>query len=93
MNKIIITTKQNDYRSGIIIPDHYDNSLESFQELANIAMASFPRLKPSDIRCRTVVESRRFKKMPAVFFPLLDGEATPDGFTECDYDNLDVVLS
>ena len=80
--------------NGYIISNNYNVTLTTYEELATEARRDFPKLKDSDIECRTVLQSDWCKRCAAISFQL-----PPDpALTMKDYTNYknrlpDIILS
>ncbi len=77
------------FTNGFIIPNHYNHSITSFEEMVAEALKSFPKIPRSEFECLTVRESSWCKSCPIIRFLIGDGKGAtsnidcPDDWTVC----------
>lgn len=85
--KFLVTHKwgdNNQYTStnAFIIPDHYNHSLDTFQEMTDEARKDFPNLKNENVECRTVLQSNWCKGFPIIHFHV-PANTKMEGWNDC----------
>jgi len=64
-----------------IIPDHYNNALDTYLEMYAVAKLDFPKLQLSDVKCSVVTKSIWCLHMPILSFQIKAG-CCPEGYHE-----------